>query len=74
MTNFPVQRKDVNESCDIHFAYRISFVIAIFETASHLILISGERYLAIKQTSSHDFLCYGVDHSPPVLSWYFVFS
>lgn len=51
MINFPVQRKDVNESYDIHFAYRISFVIAIFETATHLILIGGKRYLAIKQST-----------------------
>ena len=48
-----LQGKDAHEYFDIHFAYTISFAIFIFATASHLILLSGERYLAIKHTFKH---------------------
>ena len=84
ITIFLLQGKDANEFCDIHFAFSISFAIFIFLTASHLILLSGERYLAIKHTfkhytvghyrSSYDFLCNGVDHNPVVLYRYFIFN
>ena len=47
------QEKDSHTFCDIHFAFSISFVIFTFATTSHLILISGERYLAIKHTFTH---------------------
>ena len=47
------QGKDNHAFCDIHFAFSISFVIFTFATTSHLILISGERYLAIKHTFTH---------------------
>ena len=50
ITIFLLQGKDANEFCDIHFAFSISFAIFIFLTASHLILLSGERYLTIKHT------------------------
>ena len=53
MTIFLLQGKNGHEFCDIHFAFSISFAIFIFATASHLILISGERYLAIKHTFKH---------------------
>ena len=53
MTIFLVQGKDAHEFCDIHFAFTISFAIFIFVTASHLILLSGERYIAIKHTFNH---------------------
>ena len=48
-----LQGKDAQDFCDIHFAFTISFAIFIFATASHLILLSGERYLAIKYTFKH---------------------
>ena len=48
-----IQGKDAHVFCDIHFAFSISFVIFTFATTSHLILISGERYLAIKHTFTH---------------------
>ena len=47
------QGKDARRFCDIHFAFSISFVIFTFATTSHLILVSGERYLAIKHTFTH---------------------
>ena len=53
MTIFLLQEKDAHEFCDIHFAFTVSFAIFIFVTASHLILLSGERYLAIKHTFKH---------------------
>ena len=53
ITIFLLQGKDTHEFCDIHFAFTFSFAIFIFATASHLILLSGERYLAIKHTFKH---------------------
>ena len=47
------QGKDAQGFCEIHFAFSISFVIFTFATTSHLILVSGERYLAIKHTFTH---------------------
>ena len=47
------QGKDAHTFCDIQFAFSISFIIFTFATTSHLILISGERYLAIKHTFTH---------------------
>ena len=47
------QGKDTRTFCDIHFAFSTSFVIFTFATTSHLILISGERYLAITHTFTH---------------------
>ena len=53
MTIFFLQGKDAHEICDIHVAFTVFFSIFIFATTSHLILISGERYLAIKHTFNH---------------------
>jgi len=53
MTILLLQGKDAHELCDIFFAFTISFAIFTFATTSHLILISGERYLAVKHTFNH---------------------
>jgi len=53
MTIFLLQWKDAREFCEIRFAFTILFTIFIFATTSHLILISGERYLAVKHTFNH---------------------
>ena len=53
ITFFLLQGKDAHEFCDIHFAFGISFVLSIFAMTSHLVLISAERYLALKRTFRH---------------------
>ena len=50
---FLLQEKDALEFCDIELAFTVSFVILMFATVCHLLLISAERYLAIKHTFSH---------------------
>ena len=53
ITFFLLQGKDAHEFCHIHFAFGISFVLFIFAMTSHLVLISAERYLALKRTFRH---------------------
>jgi len=48
-----LQEKDAHEFCNIELAFTISFVIFMFATVCHLLLISTERYLAIKHTFTH---------------------
>ena len=52
-TIFLLQGKHFHEFCDIDFAFTLSFVISCWASVSHLVLISGERYLAIKHTFTH---------------------
>ncbi len=48
-----LQGKDFNELCDIDFAFTISFFMLVHTTTCQLVLVSGERYLAIKHTFTH---------------------
>ena len=52
-TIFLLQGKSSLEFCDIELAFTLYFMILTFATLSHLFLISGERYLAIKHTFTH---------------------
>ena len=52
-TIFLLQGKDFHEFCDIDLAFTFSLVISSWASVSHLVLISGERYLAIKHTFTH---------------------
>ena len=45
--------KDAYEFCNINLAFAVSLFIFSFGTNCHLLLISGERYLAIKHTFTH---------------------
>ena len=53
MTIFLLQGKDALEFCDIHLAFAVFLLIFSFATNCHLLLISGERYLAIRHTFTH---------------------
>ena len=52
-TIFLLQGKDFHEFCDIDLAFTICLPIFCYASVSHLVLISGERYLAIKHTFTH---------------------
>ena len=52
-TIFILQGKYAHEFCNIELAFTISFLALSFVTGSHLLLISGERYLAIKHAFTH---------------------
>ena len=52
-TIFLLEGKDFHEFCDIDLAFTFSLVISSWASVSHLVLISGERYLAIKHTFTH---------------------
>ena len=52
-TIFLLQGKDYREFCNIEQAFTVSFLAFSFITVCHLLLISGERYLAIKHTFIH---------------------
>ena len=52
-TIFLLQGKHFDEFCDIDLAFTFSLVISCWASVSHLVLISGERYLAIKHTFTH---------------------
>ena len=52
-TIFLLQGKSFHEFCVIELAFTLYFMILTFATVSHLLLISGERYLAIKHTFTH---------------------
>ena len=52
-TIFLLQGKSSHEFCDIELAFTLCFMILTFATLSHLLLISGERYIAIKHTFTH---------------------
>ena len=52
-TIFLLQGKDFREFCNIEEAFTVSFLVFSFITGCHLLLISGERYLAIKHTFTH---------------------
>ena len=45
--------KDAHEFCNINLAFAVSLLIFSFGTNCQLLLISGERYLAIKHTFTH---------------------
>ena len=53
-TIFLLQGKGFNEFCGINFAFTVSFVVVSFASLSHLVLISGERYLTIKYSFTHN--------------------
>ena len=48
-----IQGKDFHEFCDIDLAFSVSFIMLVLATSCQLVLISGERYLAIKHTFTH---------------------
>ena len=52
-TIFILQGKDSHEFCDIGLAFTVGLSIFCYASLSHLVLISGERYLAIKHTFTH---------------------
>ena len=52
-TIFLLQGKDFHQFCDIDLAFTFSLVISCLASVYHLVLISGERYLAIKHTFTH---------------------
>jgi len=52
-TIFLLQGKDAHEFCNIELAFSVSFLVLSFITGCNLLLISGERYLAIKHTFTH---------------------
>ena len=52
-TIFILQGKDAHEFCNIDLAFAVSLLIFSFGTNCQLLLISGERYLAIKHTFTH---------------------
>ena len=52
-TIFLLQGKNAHEFCNIELAFAVSFLVFSFITGYHLLLISGERYLAIKHTFTH---------------------
>ena len=45
--------KDAYEFCNINMPFAVSLLMFSFGTNCHLLLISGERYLAIKHTFTH---------------------
>jgi len=53
MTIFLLQGKDSHDFCNIELALTSWFVIFALATVFHLLLISGERYFAIKHTFTH---------------------
>ena len=52
-TIFLLQGKNAQAFCNIELAFTVSFLVFSFITGCHLLLISGERYLAIKHTFTH---------------------
>ena len=48
-----IQGKYSDEFCDIDSAFSVSFVMLVLATSCQLVLVSGERYLAIKHTFTH---------------------
>ena len=54
MTIFLLQGKGFNEYCGINLAYSVSFSVVSCASLSHLVLISGERYLTIKYSFTHN--------------------
>ena len=52
-TIFILQGKHFHELCDIDLAFSLSLVISCWASVSHLVLISGERYLAIRHTFTY---------------------
>ena len=51
-TIFILQGNDFHEFCDIDLTFSVCFIFS-FASVSHLVLISGERYLAIRHTFTH---------------------
>ena len=53
-TVFLIQGKDFHASfCDINTAFTITYFITFWASIAHLVLISGERYFAIKHAFTH---------------------
>ena len=52
-TIFILQGKDAHNFCDIEVAFSVSFAMFYFAIVFHSLVISGERYLAIKHTFIH---------------------
>ena len=52
-TIFILQGKDSQEFCDIDLVCSVCLPIFCYASVYHLVLISGERYLAIKHTFTH---------------------
>ena len=54
MTIFLLQGKGFNEFCEVNLAFSVSFIIVSCASLSQLVLISGERYLTIKYSFTHN--------------------
>ena len=53
MTIFMLQRKGFHEFCEVNLAFSFSFFLTCHSVVCHLVLISGERYLTIKYSFTH---------------------
>ena len=54
ITIFLLQGKGFNEFCEVNLAFSVSFIIVFCASLSQLVLISGERYLTIKYSFTHN--------------------
>ena len=55
-TIFLLQGKGFHEFCDIEEAFTVSFTLVSTASLLHLVLISGERYLAVNHTFTHAYV------------------
>ena len=55
-TVFLIQGKGFHEFCDIEEAFTVSFTLVSTASLLHLVLISGERYLAMNHTFTHAYV------------------
>ena len=51
-----LQGKGFEEFCEVDMAFSVSFAVVSLASTSHLVLISGERYLTIKHSFTHNTL------------------
>ena len=51
-----LQGKGFEQFCEVDLAFTVSFVVVSLASMSHLVLISGERYLTIKYSFKHNTL------------------
>ena len=51
-----LQGKGFEEFCEVDMTFTVSFVVVSLASMSHLVLISGERYLTIKYSFTHSTL------------------
>ena len=54
ITIFLLQGKGFNEFCEVNLVFSVSVIIVFCASLSQLVLISGERYLTIKYSFTHN--------------------